>query len=494
MNSDNRPTSLRQSLRAESFSLNRSLSRSLYRSLSHALTVLTALTLCLSASAQRQTLARPTTIIQTNPLALDSTQFKINPVSQAVTLATNLPTFGTNKVSDPISPMFRWHNTTTNADAFIFEDTDGHLQIGFVSPDGLSSTQPFIFFRDGTVQFLNLAPTNAGGQVAIFGPSGYLRDANVTVAELNLLAGATSLGSGTNQLIRTNGATLGSAGTVNWTTGVTGSISGSVATLGIDTSGSQPASAALTNLAANAANTITQATGQFTITSGTLAGAAGGNWTNLTARSSASNAVPLTIDTPTGQNTNTLDIKTNNVSTLTGVDAQGRIHVNKAVPTVALDVAGAITASGIGTFGSEVVNGSITLAGGSSVQWSSQGNITSTSAGDLDLYGSGFTALSTLYLGTRDANTHGLVLSNTPPSYHFRDGTKTNYVPISASRVFIGTNNNMAATVSIRCGTGSPESNVTGIVGDLWLRMDGGANTTLYVKESGAGNTGWIGK
>jgi len=42
---------------------------------------------------------------------------------------------------------------------------------------------------------------------------------------------------GTNQIIRTNGTTLGSAGTVNWTTGVTGSISGSVATLGVSASG-----------------------------------------------------------------------------------------------------------------------------------------------------------------------------------------------------------------------------------------------------------------
>jgi hypothetical protein len=43
-------------------------------------------------------------------------------------------------------------------------------------------------------------------------------------------------------------------------------------------------------------------------------------------------------------------------------------------------------------------------------------------------------------------------------------------------------------------GTGTPESAVTGVVGDLFMRTDGGANTTLYVKESGTGNTGWIAK
>ncbi len=43
----------------------------------------------------------------------------------------------------------------------------------------------------------------------------------------------------------------------------------------------------------------------------------------------------------------------------------------------------------------------------------------------------------------------------------------------------------------IIAGTGDPESAVTAAVGSLFLRTDGGANTTLYVKQTGAGNTGW---
>lgn len=44
-------------------------------------------------------------------------------------------------------------------------------------------------------------------------------------------------------------------------------------------------------------------------------------------------------------------------------------------------------------------------------------------------------------------------------------------------------------------GTGTPASNVVGSIGDLYLRLDGGASTTLYVKESGASTTaGWIAK
>lgn len=48
-----------------------------------------------------------------------------------------------------------------------------------------------------------------------------------------------------------------------------------------------------------------------------------------------------------------------------------------------------------------------------------------------------------------------------------------------------------AGVVFIKYGTGSPENAVTANVGSLYLRRDGGTNTTLYVKESGTGNTGW---
>jgi len=43
-------------------------------------------------------------------------------------------------------------------------------------------------------------------------------------------------------------------------------------------------------------------------------------------------------------------------------------------------------------------------------------------------------------------------------------------------------------------GSGSPEGVRTAPVGSLYTRTDGGSNTTLYVKESGTGNTGWVAK
>jgi hypothetical protein len=43
-------------------------------------------------------------------------------------------------------------------------------------------------------------------------------------------------------------------------------------------------------------------------------------------------------------------------------------------------------------------------------------------------------------------------------------------------------------------GSGDPEGAVTGSIGSLYTRTDGGAITTLYVKESGSGTTGWVAK
>lgn len=57
--------------------------------------------------------------------------------------------------------------------------------------------------------------------------------------------------------------------------------------------------------------------------------------------------------------------------------------------------------------------------------------------------------------------------------------------------------NNAGATLSatISVGSGSPEGVVTANPGSLYLNLSGGANTSLFVKESGtATNTGWVGK
>jgi hypothetical protein len=52
----------------------------------------------------------------------------------------------------------------------------------------------------------------------------------------------------------------------------------------------------------------------------------------------------------------------------------------------------------------------------------------------------------------------------------------------------------LAESVGWFQGTGSPEGVVTAPVGSFYSNKSGGSGTTFYVKESGTGNTGWIGK
>lgn len=47
---------------------------------------------------------------------------------------------------------------------------------------------------------------------------------------------------------------------------------------------------------------------------------------------------------------------------------------------------------------------------------------------------------------------------------------------------------------SISSGAGSPEGVLAAQKGSMYLRTDGGAATSIYVKESGTGNTGWVAK
>ena len=51
-----------------------------------------------------------------------------------------------------------------------------------------------------------------------------------------------------------------------------------------------------------------------------------------------------------------------------------------------------------------------------------------------------------------------------------------------------------SADRGIFIGDGTPEGIVTAAIGSLFMRRDGGAGTSLYVKESGTGNTGWVAK
>jgi len=67
-------------------------------------------------------------------------------------------------------------------------------------------------------------------------------------------------------------------------------------------------------------------------------------------------------------------------------------------------------------------------------------------------------------------------------------------VRIANSGSFIGGKLVLANGPQILADGNSPEGAITSGPGSLFLRNNGGAGTTLYVKESGTGNTGWVAK
>lgn len=83
-------------------------------------------------------------------------------------------------------------------------------------------------------------------------------------------------------------------------------------------------------------------------------------------------------------------------------------------------------------------------------------------------------------------------------------GTSGNFTPAAASMYSIGSSTLPVAdftqsgkhywnstTLFDYYGSGSPEGVVTATVGSVYRRTNGSSGTTLYVKESGSGNTGW---
>ena len=135
------------------------------------------------------------------------------------------------------------------------------------------------------------------------------------------------------------------------------------------------------------------------------------------------------------------------------------------------------------------------------------------------LHSSGYLGISTtphvggtadVRLYRDDAGVLALRNSTTPQTvrvYETDSGSNDEYVEINAAS---GTNyikpaatgtgtaskldHYVTSSVFITSGAGSPEAAVTAPVGSLFIRTDGGASTTLYVKESGSGNTGWVAK
>lgn len=90
------------------------------------------------------------------------------------------------------------------------------------------------------------------------------------------------------------------------------------------------------------------------------------------------------------------------------------------------------------------------------------------------------TDITTLNAST---SAHGLLRKLDNNSAHFLDGTGAWSTPSGSG-----------SGIATSAGSGSPEGVVTGSVGDLYFRSDGGLSTTIYRKDSGSSTTGWVAK
>lgn len=90
-----------------------------------------------------------------------------------------------------------------------------------------------------------------------------------------------------------------------------------------------------------------------------------------------------------------------------------------------------------------------------------------------------------------EINTLGHLVPTTDQANDLGSPTKR-FTAIHGQYLNLGTSS--SAQIYVKTGTGSPEGVVTANMGSLYLNLSGGASTTLYVKQTGAGNTGWVGK
>jgi hypothetical protein len=86
--------------------------------------------------------------------------------------------------------------------------------------------------------------------------------------------------------------------------------------------------------------------------------------------------------------------------------------------------------------------------------------------------------------------------------YNFNNNDLINIDSAVAAKWIVGQNyynaggavGTVVGSPTIYSGTGTPEGVVAAPIGSLFMRRDGGAGTSIYVKQSGVGNTGWVGK
>ena len=145
--------------------------------------------------------------------------------------------------------------------------------------------------------------------------------------------------------------------------------------------------------------------------------------------------------------------------------------------------AGTFAATVSGTNGIVSTTGNLTV-GGASVTLGTLAKITTDLIGYVRFWDAAGNPGSGITFG--NASTGAALFNLAGPILGVLNATGGAYEPVRVSQVQLGTG------PTINYGAGAPS--VVAPIGSLYLRTDGGANTTLYVKESGTDGTGWVAK
>lgn len=175
-------------------------------------------------------------------------------------------------------------------------------------------------------------------------------------------------------------------------------------------------------------------------------------------------------------NTIMLELQTTGGSSLWSVDAEGDMVAHDATIHDLIQTNGSVAADSTGTsFDIDGLTGAagtlifrVLFGGSSKFSIDGAGNVGLN--GDLTI-GDDLDVTDDVHIGS-DLTTDGNTLC----------GGETRTLATAGFRM---------GNVKWLSGSGSPESVITAVVGSLFSRTDGGAGTSLYIKESGSGNTGW---
>jgi hypothetical protein len=200
---------------------------------------------------------------------------------------------------------------------------------------------------------------------------------------------------------------------------------------------------------------------------------------------------PLATRMTLNGNGNLLIGTTTDMSGVTGGLSIASTSASSSAITGALQVAGGIGVGGASYFGGAVSvitnNLALSLDSGATSTIASYAQIRN--GGGVIYFGLENLAGTTLGTGVA----YGTALL-APTTFTVQIASVTKMTLSSTAATFAGAVSVSGTAATFTSGTGSPESVKTAPVGSLYTRTDGGASTTLYVKESGAGNTGWIAK